>query len=223
MNLKYNLFNRSKTSAISAMLCACLAVPLLGGCFFGAVAAITTGSLAAADRRTAGTQVEDNSIELKAGSAIRQTIGESVHVSVTSYNRQVLLSGEAPDEDTRKRVESAVAKVANVKTLVNDIQIAPISTISTRSNDAFITGKVKASLLDAQDLFANAVKVVTESGVVYLMGLLTDREADRAAQIAAGVSGVVKVVKVTERITESELSSMTKMPNNGTTQPAGPR
>lgn len=202
-----------------ALLCAALATPLLGGCFFGAVAGITAGSLAAADRRTVGIQVEDRSIQLKATSAIRERVGEAANINVTVYNRQVLLTGQAPDAETRNRAESATAGVANVRLLVNDIQIAGNTSFGTRSNDALLTTKVKASLLDAQDIFANSFKVTTEAGVVYLMGLVTEREANRAASIAAGVSGVMKVVKVVDIISEAELSRLSATPNNGTPAP----
>ena len=186
MNLEPLFFARTRTSAISAVLVASLAAPLLGGCFIGAMAGITAGSLAAADRRTVGTQVEDRSLQLKAESAIRESFGDNVHVNATVYNRQVLLTGEAPDDNVRAQVEARVLTLPNIRLVVNDIQIGFKSSLSARSNDAFITGKVKASLLDAQDIFANSFKVTTEAGVVYLMGLVTEREASRAASIAAG-------------------------------------
>lgn len=225
MSLKPNLFNRTRHSAVVAVLMASLAAPLLGGCFVGAVAGITAGSLAAADRRTVGTQVEDRSLQLKAESAIRESFGDLVHVNATAYNRQLLLTGEAPDEATRARVEARVSTLPNLRLVVNDIQVGFKSSLSARSNDAFLTTKVKASLLDAQDIFANSFKVSTEAGVVYLMGLVTEREGNRAASIAAGVPGVVKVVKVLELISEAELSRLSATPNNGTAPPAdtGPR
>lgn len=211
---------RLKTA--STLLCAALLTPVLSGCFFGAVAGIAAGSVAASDRRTVGIQVEDRSIQLKASSAVSQRVGNTSHINVTVFNRQVLLTGEAPDEETRSRAEAAAAGVSNVRLLVNDIQVGANSSISSRSNDSFITTKVKASLVDAQDVFANSFKIVTEAGTVYIMGIVTDREANRAAAIAAGVSGVRKVVKVVDTITENDLSRMTTMPNNGSaaTEPA---
>ena len=144
MSLKPLFFARTRSSAISAVLVASLAAPLLGGCFVGAVAGITAGSLAAADRRTVGTQVEDRSLQLKAESAIRESFGENVHVNATVYNRQVLLTGEAPDDNVRAQVEARVLTLPNIRLVVNDIQIGFKSSLSARSNDAFITGKVKA-------------------------------------------------------------------------------
>ncbi|WP_370262011.1 BON domain-containing protein [Limnobacter sp.] len=224
MRSNASFFTRTRQSTLAALLCASLAAPLLGGCFFGAAAAITAGSMAAADRRTVGTQVEDRTIQLKAESAVRDTFGDAVHVNATVYNRQLLLTGEAPDETTRKRIETRVSSIPNIRLVLNDVQVAGKSSLTSRSNDAFITGKVKASLVDAQDIFANSFKITTEAGVVYIMGLVTEREANRAAQIAAGVPGVVKVVKVVELISEAELSRLTKTPNNGThSQDPGPR
>ncbi|HEY1057134.1 MAG TPA: BON domain-containing protein [Limnobacter sp.] len=209
-----------RTRTLTAVLCASLAAPLLGGCFFGAAAALTAGSMAAVDRRTVGIQVEDRNIQLKVISAINEKFGDNVHVNTTVYNRQVLLTGEVPDAETRNKVEAAAANVQNVRLLVNDLQVGTPSTFSSRSNDAVLTTKVKASLFDAQDVFANSFKITTEAGVVYIMGLVTEREANRAAQIAAGVAGVVKVVKVVDTISEAELTRLTATPNNGTNREA---
>ncbi len=181
----------------AALTTAC--VPLvIGG---GAV----VGTLVAIDRRTTGAQVEDEGIELRAVSRVRDALGERVHVNVTSFNRQVLLTGEVPTAEDGQKVEQAVRGVENVRSVVNELGVMPVSSLSQRSNDTFITGKVRASLVDARDLSANAFKVVTERNVVYLMGRVTQREAVRAAEIARGVNGVRKVVRVFELLTEEEL------------------
>ncbi|WP_406623404.1 BON domain-containing protein [Acidovorax sp. SDU_ACID1] len=164
------------------------------------------GTLVATDRRTAGSQVEDEGIEFRTASRIRETLGDNVHVNVTSYNRQVLLTGEVPAAADGQKVEQIALGVENVRSVVNDLGVMPNSTLSQRSNDTFITGKVRASLVDAKDLSANAFKVVTERNVVYLMGRVTEREAKRATEIARGVNGVRKVVRVFETISEEELS-----------------
>lgn len=210
-----------KKAAISSTVALALALPLLSGCFFGAAAALTTSTLAASDRRTVGTQVEDRTIQLKATNIISGDFGDTVHVNVTVYNRHMLLTGEAPDETTRRRVEGAVSNIANLHLVTNDIKIAGNSSLTSRTNDTLLTTKVKASLLDAQDVFGNAFKVTTEAGSVYLMGLVTEREADRAAQIAAGVSGVTRVVKVIDPISEAELKTMTATPNTNSNPDAG--
>jgi osmotically-inducible protein OsmY len=190
-------------SGLAAVLSAC--APLIVG---GAV----VGGMVAADRRTTGSQVEDEGIELRATNRLRENLGSRVHVNVTSFNRQVLLTGEVPTGDDRQKVEMLVAGVDNVRSVVNDLAVMPNSTLSQRSNDTYITGKVRANLVDAQDLFATAYKVVTERGVVYLMGRVTQREADRATQIVRGVNGVAKVVRVFEIISEEELRRSTLVP-----------
>jgi osmotically-inducible protein OsmY len=189
-------------------------VSLLSGC--PAVIGVTavTAASSAVDRRTLGIQVEDRNIQIKAKSALNEKLGDGVHVNVTVYNRQVLLTGQAPDEFTKSRAEGSVSNVTNVRSIVNDIQVAGVSSLTSRSNDALITGKVKAALIDAQDISATAFKVTTEAGTVYLMGLVTPNEADRAARIAAGVGGVQRVVKVLDLISESELSRINETGRN---------
>ncbi|NMM81282.1 transporter [Acidovorax sp. SRB_14] len=189
--------------------CMLLAAVSLGagltGCFPLVVGGVAMGSMVAVDRRTAGTQVEDQGIEMRAANRIQADHGDRVHVNVTSYNRQVLLTGEVPSAEVRQAIEQAVAGVGNVRSVVNDLGVMPATSLGQRSNDTFITGKVRASLVDAKDLTASAFKVVTERNVVYLMGLVTPREANRATAIARGVGGVSKVVRVFEQLSEEEL------------------
>lgn len=165
------------------------------------------GALVATDRRTAGAQVEDEGIELRAGGRINEAFGDRVHVNVTSYNRQVLLTGEVPSAADRQRLEQIVARVDNVRSIVNEVGVLPNSNLTQRSTDSYITGKVKAQMIDAKDLFANAFKVVTERNVVYLMGRVTQREADRATAITRSAGSVQKVVRVLEIISEQELQN----------------
>ncbi|MBP7646678.1 MAG: BON domain-containing protein [Comamonas sp.] len=182
-------------------------VPLLVG--GGAV----TGVLVASDRRTSGMYLEDLRIEQKAASLLRDVLNNGERVSVTSFNRLVLLTGEVRTAAEKAQVERIVAGVENVRTVINELEVVPfISSIAQRSKDTFITSKVKASILDAKDLQANTIKVVTEMNVVYLMGILTPREAKRAAEIARGVNDVRKVVRVFETITEEELASYQTSP-----------
>ena len=185
-----------------------VAAAALGGCapllLGGAV--VGTG-LVVTDRRTAGTQVEDEAIELKAAARVRElaTLG---HVTVTSYNRTVLITGEVPGAAEKAAVETAVARVENVRGVVNELGIGANASLGSRSTDAVIAGKVKASMVDAKDVQANAYKVVSERGIVYLMGRVTEREAARGAEIASAVPGVQKVVKVFEILTEQELANL---------------
>ncbi|WP_312302632.1 BON domain-containing protein [Pulveribacter sp.] len=199
-------------AALGAGLSACAPLVIGGGAM--------VGTLMALDRRTAGAQVEDEGIELRAASRIRETLGDRVHVNVTSYNRQVLLTGEVATAEDGQKVEQIVRSVENVLSVVNDLGVMPPSSLTQRSNDTFITGKVRASLVDAKDLTASAFKVVTERNVVYLMGRVTQREAKRSAEIARGVNGVRKVVRVFEVISEDELARQLAQPAPVTQDPA---
>ena len=180
----------------------------LTGCFPLAVGGAVVTGMVATDRRTTGAVVEDEGIELRAASRIREALGERAHVSVTSYNRQVLLTGEVPSAQDRTQIEQIVAGVDNVRHIINELAVLGNSTLNQRSSDALVSGRVKASLVDAQDLSANAFKIVTERGTVYVMGRVTAREAKRATEVIAGVSGVQKVVRILETITEDELARM---------------
>lgn len=201
-------------------------IPVLSGCF-GAVAVGTgVAVLSYADRRTTETQVTDEGIELRAANRIGEKFGSNTHVNVTSYNRTVLLTGEVPDATTKAEVEQIVAGVPNVKAVSNELQIAGASSLASRSNDTYITSKVKARFIDANRFAVNHVKVVTEAGVVYLMGLVTQQEADAAVEIARTTGGVRKVVRVFEIISEAEaqrLAGMGGTPSGAPQQQAQPK
>ena len=169
----------------------------------------------ATDRRTSGTQIEDEGIELRGSSRVRENLGERGHVNVTSYNRQVLLTGEVPTEQDKQLVEQILSRVENVRAVVNELEVLGESTLTQRSSDALVTGRVKAGMVDAKDLFANAFKVTTERGTTYLMGRVTQREANRATEVTRATPGVQKVVRVLEIITEEQLAEM--MPKPSTT------
>ncbi|MDQ0025165.1 osmotically-inducible protein OsmY [Variovorax paradoxus] len=200
-------------AVLVAGLSAC--VPLV----VGGAAAVGMG-MVATDRRSSGAQLDDQGIELRAAARVREIANDYMYVSVTSYNRQVLLTGAVGSEADRRRVEDLIQRVDNVRSVVNELTVGPSSTFQERSNDLFISGKVKASLLDAKDIFANSFKVVTERGVVYLMGIATRRETDRATDIARGVSGVQKVVRVVEVVSESELANQAQRGGTGAPPPA---
>ena len=190
-------------AALGGQLSAC--APLMVG------AAVGTG-MVAADRRTSGAQLEDEAIELKASNRIQENFGTRVRVNVTSYNRLVLLSGEVPSEADRQRVQQVVAGVDNVRSVVNELAVLDSPTLGQRASDTVLTGKVKAGFIDHGELSAQAFKVVTERGTVYLMGRVTQREAKRATDIARGVGGVAKVVRVFEDISEEELKRLSQPP-----------
>lgn len=196
-------------SRLAALAAALAASTLLGACAPLIVGgAVVGGALMVTDRRTSGTQVEDQSIELKALTRVRETIGDRGHVNTTSYNRLVLLTGEVGSEADKAAVEQSISRIEGVRSVVNELGVMGNSSVTSRSNDTILTSKVKASFVDAKDVFANAFKVVTERGTVYLMGRVTEREANRASDIARGVAGVQKVVRVLEIVTEAELADL---------------
>ncbi|MEO7129167.1 MAG: BON domain-containing protein [Rhodoferax sp.] len=177
----------------------------LSGCFPLVVAGAAGGALVATDRRSAGTQLVDQQIELAANKVLRNSAVEPAHIDVTSYNRRVLLTGEVPNEQDKQLAGQLVSRVENVNAIVNELHIGENASFSQRSSDTLITGKVKASLVDAKDLYANAFKVVTENGTVYLMGRVTKREAERASDIARSVSGVQRVVRIFDIVDDANL------------------
>ncbi|MCL1886905.1 MAG: BON domain-containing protein [Betaproteobacteria bacterium] len=195
---------------------------LFGVCLLCSVAALTleacvptvlvgggvAGTMAATDRRTFGTQTEDRTIGFKGESMADAIVGNQGHVTVTSFNRLVLITGEVQNEGMKARVGNEVARIPNVRSVVNELEIMAPSSLSSRSSDSLITAKVTASFLNAEGLYANSLKTVTERGIVYLMGRVTEREGNMAAEVARAVPGVQRVVKVFEHISEEELERM---------------
>ena len=209
-------FSPLRAVALAATLAGALTacVPLVVG---GAA----VSAMVAVDRRTSGAQLVDEGIERRGASRLRDAFGAGAHVNITSYNRQVLLSGEVPTDAAKQQAEQVVSRVENVRTIVNELAVLGTSTLVQRSSDALITGKVKASLVDANDLYAGAFKVVTENNVVYLMGRVTQREADRATAIARQIGGVQRVVRIFEVIGDDELRRI--QTQAAPTAPASPR
>ena len=193
---------------VCALAVTLAAVSLLGGCAVLAGGALVGSAMSATDRRSTGTQVEDQSIELKASSRVSGAVGGRSHVNVTSYNRTVLITGEVASEADRLAVEKAISGIEQVRATVNELAVMGNSTLTVRSNDTYLTSRVKAAFIDAKDLQVNTLKVVTERSTVYLMGRVTEREATRAADVARGQSGVGKVVKVFELISEADLAQI---------------
>ena len=175
--------------ALSTQLTACVPV-IIGGA--------AAGGVMAADRRTSGIYVEDENIELKASKSIADALGEAAHVNITSYNRNVLLTGEVPDNAGKARAETIAKDITNVRSVTNELAVAPKTTVSSRGNDAYLTSKVKAKFVADGRFPANVVKVVSENSVVYLMGIVSHAEAQFATEITSNTDGVTKVVKVFE-------------------------
>jgi len=201
MTINAGTFRRSHslTGWLAWLSLAALA-PTLSGCFGVVAVGAGAGALMVADRRIAESYLADEGIEIRAGSRISEKHGSQAHVNVTSYNRMALLTGEVPDAAAKADIEKIVTGVPNVKSVTNELQIAPASSLGNRSNDTYITSKVKARFIDYNKFSANLVKVVTEAGGVYLLGLVTQKEADDAIDIARTTSGVQKVVRVFEII-----------------------
>lgn len=198
-------FSRRLAAATLAAAAALTALPgcaplLVGGAMVG-------GTMMVLDRRTSGAQVDDQAIELKAAARVRE-LALPAHINVTSYNRVVLITGEVTREADKATVEQVVSRVDAVRSVVNELAVMDTSTVRARANDGVLSGKVKASFVDAKDLQAQAAKVVTERGIVYLMGRVTEREANRFAEVARSVDGVQKVVRVFEVISEAELANL---------------
>lgn len=193
----------------------------LSGCAPLILGGVVLGStLVATDRRTSGAQLEDEGIELRSINRLREAYLERVHINVTSYNRQVLLTGEVPSEADKLRAQEIVSRVENVRSIVNELGVLGNSTLTSRSSDALITGRIKASFVDAKDLYANAFKVTTERGTTYLLGRVTQREATRATDIARTTPGVQRVVRVLEIISDEELQRLLPLPPKPVSTPA---
>ena len=210
--MKTRMHTTPRSSLFAAIRPLVLGTALLGsvlslsGCFpLAAGGALMTGFVAA-DRRSSGTQLEDQNIELKAANQMRLNIGERAHINVTSYNRQALITGEVPTEKDKALAEQMVKGVDNVSTVLNELAVMGNTSFTERSNDTITSGRVKAAIFDAKDLSNNAFKIVTERGVVYVLGRVTAREAKRVTDVVTATPSVKKVVRVLEVISEEELA-----------------
>ena len=201
---------RSPKWASAALLAALLGgAVLVSGC---APLAVGGAVLVGVDRRTTGTQIEDQSIELRASTRLREQFGDRARFEVTSFNRRVLLLGEVPTAQDKQAAEQTVARVENVQSIVNELDtIGPVG-LTQRANDSVITGRVKVALAQAPDIVSTAYKVVTNRGTVYLMGRVTQREAERGTEVARSVPGVAKVVRSFEILSEEELKRLQPAP-----------
>ena len=180
------------------------ALPVLQGCVPAIVAGATVGVISAHDRRSTGTQTDDETIEWKAKLRIPDQYKSLSNVNFTSYNRRLLITGETPNAEAKAAIEAEARKVDGVREVYNELGIGPASPLGSRSNDSFITSKLKARLVDSNQISANHIKVVTERGIAYLMGIVNEREAKVAVAVARTTAGVVKVVNIMEVLDESE-------------------
>jgi osmotically-inducible protein OsmY len=179
-----------------AALFALISVLLLSGCPAAIVGAGALTYGVAEDRRTSGTMIDDDNLETRVSRGVRDRYGENTHVNVTSFNRSILLTGEVPEDARKADIEKLAQGAGNVRNITNDLQVGAPSSMSARANDSYITTKVKGRLLDSNKVNPIHVKVVTEAGVVYLMGIVTEQEANDAVEVARNTGGVVKVVRI---------------------------
>jgi len=181
-------------------------LPMLQGCVPAVVVGgAAVGVMSAHDRRSTGTQADDNTYEWKASQSVPEQYSSPSHLNFTAFNHRLLITGEVPSEEARSVIGEQAGKVAGVKEAYNETAVAPASSLGSRSNDSYITSKLKARLVDSNQLSANHIKVVTENGVAYLMGIVSEREAKVAVAIARTTDGVRKVVNVMEVLGDAEI------------------
>ena len=193
-----------KKHVIAALLLGAIALPLLQGCVPVIAAGATAGALSAFDRRSLGTQTEDETIEWKSSARVSEKFGDKVHINFTSFNRKVLLTGEVPTAEDKAEAEIIVSGVTNVQGVYNELTVGPVSSFSDRSNDSYITSKVKGRMVDSGKFNPVHVKVVTEAGTSFLLGIVTQAEADAAINVARTTSGVKRVVNLMEIISPAK-------------------
>ncbi|MHA4868620.1 BON domain-containing protein [Duganella sp. PWIR1] len=213
MNNSSAIWKKVQRPLAMSVLCGAM-LASLSGCVALVAGGAISGTLAASDRRTFGAQTEDRAIEVKSAIKVNNVGGDAAHVNINSFNRRALVTGEVRDEAMKAAIEREIRSVEGVIDVINELEIAGPASYTSRSSDTIITTKVKASLVDAKDISANSYQVVTERGVVYLQGRVTQREGQIGADIARGVSGVTKVVKVFEYISEDEWKSYQAKPAN---------
>jgi osmotically-inducible protein OsmY len=199
----------NKVSPLAKAVLGVALLASLSGCFPLVVGGVAMGAAATADRRTLGAQTEDKSITVKAEMRLNKLGGDLAHINIASFNRKVLITGEVPDQSTKAAAEREVRAIEGVQTVYNELEIGAPASYTARSSDALVTTRVKASLVEMNTISAASFKVVTENGTVFLMGRVTQREGDVATDVTKSVTGVQRVVKLFEYISEAELRDIT--------------
>ena len=208
------------TLAAAALIAA---LPLLQGCVPAVIGAgAAAGVMTAHDRRSTGAQADDEGLEWKAAQQIPENDQANAHVNFTAFNRRLLITGEVPSEEAQNAIGERVGKLEGVKEVFNETVVGAASSLSSRTNDSYVTSKVKARLVDEKTLSANHIKVVTEAGIVYLMGIVTEREGKVAVAVTRTTAGVRKVVNLTEVIGDAEAKRLQTLPSAGTAPPSQP-
>lgn len=208
-----------KKNLLAALFVGAAILPSLQGCFPVVAAGVTTGVLATVDRRSLGTQTEDESIEWKSSARVSEKLGDRAHLNFTSYNRKVLMSGEVPSTEAKAEAERIVTGIPNVQGVYNELTVGPASSYSDRSNDSFITSKIKSRSVDSGKFNPVHVKVVTEAGIAFLLGMVTQPEADSAIDVARHTGGVKKVVPLMEIIAPSKARELDVAQSNSNNAP----
>ena len=205
-----------------AALALLVALPALQGCVEAALlgTAAAASVMSAHDRRSTGTQTDDETMEWKSNNHVPAQYKNLSHANFTAFNRRILITGEVPSDEAKSLIESEIRKIEGVKEVYNELGIGPATPLSSRSNDSFITSKVKARLVDTNQLSANHIKVLTERGIVYLMGIVNEREAKVAIAVARTTAGVAKVVNVLEVVSEEETRRLDNQVLGARTPPA---
>ena len=218
------MFKTRPTLIAITLLCA---LPLLQACVPAVIVGGTTaGVFSIHDRRTTGTQADDEGTEWKAASRIPAQYKEGTHANFTSFNRMVLITGEVFTEEAKQAIGETTRSIEGVRGIYNELQVAPASSLSSRSNDSFIDSKVKARLVDTKEISAPHIKVVTERGQTYLMGIVSQRESQIAISVARTTQGVRKVINLMEVLPDDEIRRLdTRSIGSSSTassQPQGP-
>ncbi|MBS1145498.1 MAG: hypothetical protein H6R14_2904 [Proteobacteria bacterium] len=193
-----------KTKLTLAAAALIVALPMLEGCVPAIIGGAAVGVMSAHDRRSTGTQTDDETTEWKAGQRVPDQYKAFSHVNFTSYNRRLLITGEVPSADAKAAIEAEVRKIDGVREVYNELGVGPVSSLGSRSTDSYIDSKVKARLVDSNQISANHIKVVTERAIVHLMGIVNAREAKVAVDVARTTAGVVKVVNVLEIVGDDD-------------------
>ena len=204
-----------KSPLLAAVLVGTLSLPLLQGCFTAVATGVAVGAMSALDRRSTGVQTDDETTEWRAGGKVPAEYRQASHANFVSYNRALLITGEVPSEEAKAAIGAAAGQIQGVKTVYNELAIGPVSSLSSRSTDAYVTSKVKARLVDTQQISANHIKVYTERSTVYLMGLVNERESKIAISVARTTDGVRKVVNLFEVLPDAEIRRLDIVASSG--------
>ncbi|QWD96644.1 BON domain-containing protein [Polynucleobacter sp. MG-6-Vaara-E2] len=194
----------------------------LSACGVLAVGGVAAGASIMADRRTPGVQAIDNGIELEANAALAKKFGDSAHINVTSFNQKVLLTGEVKDADIKGEAGAYVKAMKNARSVFNELVIGPNSTYTARANDSYLESKIKTQMIFTDKLPSNSMTIVAEGTSIYLMGILTQNEADLAKKVASNTNGVKDVYVYFDIISEQEKNRLEKQGKADQTQPSSP-